>query len=232
MASQFDDTDFIDREFQQSQQTALTGSLKEMRESTPAQPTSALPTRQELEAKVGDTHLRLLQLKRQQEELEQQRVALEETRRRRKEFHDGKSEMVQHLTRGIALLEEAELSVRRDATQMGKALVDFREALEKISAFSEESWTAENVEVELTRALTAIENARMEWNAARIKWSFLNGKEMSTAAGDQRAKGQSSNLVSMAGLSFGQLCRLGFALTWPLVLIGLLTVGVLAWRIF
>ncbi len=237
MASQFDDTDFIDREFQESQQTAVIGeeaaepSVAASPETalTSASASAPLPTREELEAKVGDTQVRLSKLKRQQELLEQQRTALEETRRRRKEFQDGKTEMLQHLTRGIALLEESELALRRDSTQMTKALEGFQGSLEKIESFSEEAWTAENVEVELTKALTAIENARMEWNSARLKWSFLDGNGPLPNS-EPAESTKASAVASIAELPFAQLCRLGIAFTWPLVAIGAIAVAVLLFR--
>lgn len=227
MASQFDDTDFVDPDFQQSKE-APAGSRGEPVGQSP-QRSNPMPTREDLEAKVGDTQMRLAELRRQQEELERQRVALEEVRRRRKEFHDGKTEMQKHLTRGTSLLEEAASSAQRDAAQMNKTLVNFRQALEKVSSFSEESWTAENMEAELTRALAAIENARMEWNAARLKWSFLNGKKSPAQPKSPAAGSPESTLASLANLPFGQLCRLGFALTWPLTAVVGLTVLLALW---
>jgi hypothetical protein len=233
MASQFDDTDFIDREFQQAQQTAVAPEPPSSHDDEPAigSPSAPLPTREELEARVGDTQLRLSKLKRQQEELEHQRVTLEETRRRRKEFQDGKAEMQQQLTRGIAILEESELALRRDSTQMTKALEAFREGLDKISGYSEEAWTAETVEVELTRALTSIENARMEWNSARLKWAFLDGDK--GLQSDSRESEQAGlQWASIAELPFQQLCRIGLALTWPLVVVGGIAVVLLAFGVF
>ncbi len=87
---------------------------------------------------------------------------MEETRRRQREFQTGRLEMVQNLTRGLGLLEEAEFTARRDAEQMAKALGDLRDALGKVQAINEESWTHDSFNVELTRALTTLENARME----------------------------------------------------------------------
>ena len=52
----------------------------------------------------------------------------------------------------------------------------------KVEAIHEETWTAENSDVELTRALTAVENARMEWNSARLKFPLLSGKAMENGA--------------------------------------------------
>ncbi len=40
--------------------------------------------------------------------------------------------MLQHLTRGIGLLEEAELNSRRDTEQMARTLAEFRQAVQKV----------------------------------------------------------------------------------------------------
>ena len=117
----------------------------------------------------------------------------------------------------LGLLEEAELKARRDAEQMAKTLVGLREALDKVSALNEENWSAETYNVELTRALTAIENARMEWNAARLKWPVLDGALGQTPAAPAAGPAQIQGHF-LGAQSFGELCRLGFALTWPVAL--------------
>ena len=88
----------------------------------------------------------------------------------------GRQEIIQQLTRGLGLLEEAEFAARRDAEQMVKTLGDFRAALAKVQAIHDETWTKENFQIELTRALTTVENARMEWNSARLKLPALAGE--------------------------------------------------------
>jgi hypothetical protein len=121
------------------------------------------------------------------------------------------------------LLEEAEFTARRDAEQMAKTIADFRDVLSKIEAVREEAWNKDNFNVELTRALTSIENGRMEWNTARLKFPILTGeKAAATAAGEPSAP----EALAVSNRSFGQLCKLGLALTWPLALIALAALGV------
>src|SRR5438270_6403277 len=125
MSSDYDATDFIDNDFQ-----ALSKASQNMATGA-ASASSRAPTREEVDSKVGETHQKLAELKRAQEELERERAGLEETRRRQIEFQTGRQETLQNLTRGIGLLEEAEFASRRDAEQMAKALADFRDALAK-----------------------------------------------------------------------------------------------------
>jgi hypothetical protein len=217
MAAEFDATEFIDSDFQTSHKAPYPPP------AAPAGTASGLnraPTREEVDCKVGETQQKLAELKRVQEELERERTALQETRRRQIEFQTGRQEVVQNLTRGTGLLEETEFAARRDAEQMAKSLADMREALVKVQALHEETWTQENFSVELTRALTAIENARMEWNAARLKFPVLSGSSADPAT--QETDGGNSMKSMLATMSFGRLCKIGLALTWPLALVALL----------
>ena len=132
--------------------------------------------------------------------------------------------MVHSLTRGLGLLEEAEFNARRDAEQMVKTVADFRDALEKIQSIHEETWNKESFSVELTRALTTIENARMEWNAARLKFPVLSGESL---AKPEAESAPAPAVSPLANAGFGELCKWGLAMTWPLVLVALLALGVL-----
>jgi hypothetical protein len=215
MPSDYDATEFIDSDFQAHKSPYSTSSSS-------GQALRA-PTREEVDSKVAEAQQKLADLKRAQEELERERASLEETRRRQIEFQTGRQEMIHHLTRGLGLLEESEFNSRRDAEQMAKALVDLREALSKIEAIHEETWTKDTFNVELTRALTALENARMEWNASRLKFPVLSGQ--AAAKNEEKAAPAAAPSSLFATYSFGELCRLGFALTWPIALVLVLAAG-------
>ena len=123
------------------------------------------------------------------------------------------------------MLEEAEFNARRDAEQMAKTLADLRDALAKVQAIQEAGWTRDNFSTELTRALTTVENARMEWNAARLKLPVLSGQ---AAEGGPTAPDSVTPAPSLLGTrSFGELCRVGLALTWPLAIVALLALAAL-----
>ena len=214
MAADYDATEFVDTDFQahQTPGASLTDPLR-------------APTREEVDRKVVEAQQKLAELKRAQEDLERERATLEELRRRQLEFQTGRQEMVRNLTRGLGLLEEAEFNTRREAEQMVKTLADFRAALEKIQAVRDEIWTKENFQIELTRALTTIENARMEWNSARLKLPVLAG-ETAKSGGDAPSPAPQPVVSPFAGMSLGELCKIGFAMTWPLLLVALAALGV------
>jgi chromosome segregation ATPase len=217
MPADFDASEFVDGDFQ-FQKTAFSSLA-----NVTSQPQRA-PLREEENARAVAIQQELADLKRRQEEKERERAAVEERLRRRAELQNGRQEMLQNLTRGIGLLEEAEFTARRDAEQMAKVLTDFRDALTKVEAIREEAWTADNSDVELTRALTAVENARMEWNSARLKFTLLSAKPSENDG--VTATSNALTPSALSALGFGQLCRMGFALTWPLAATGLAALGV------
>jgi hypothetical protein len=218
MATEFDASDFVDSDFNTTHAVAAPLSPNNLPGGRP-------PTREELDRRVNETQLRLSELKRAQDELERARTALEEARRRRVEFQTGRNEIMQNLTRGVGILEETEFATRRDADQMAKTLADLKEGLAKVQSIHDESWTKENYQVELTRALTVIENARMEWNSARLKWPRLSGP--SPTSPEPTVVTGSPFLRALDDVHWIPLAKIGLALTWPLVFVAFCALGLL-----
>ncbi len=211
MAGEYDSSEFIDSDF-----------------TAQKSPYSA-PTREEVDRRVVEAQGKLAELKRAQEELERERSGLEELRRRQNEYQTGRQEISQQLTRGLGLLEEAEFAARREVEQMVKTIENFRLALEKVQTIQDESWTKENFQMELTRALTTLENARMELNSARLKLPLLAGETKTQAVPERSTPFTAAPAPQSIGqLSFGQLCKIGLALTWPLLLAAIAAAGVFA----
>ena len=210
MSSKLDESDFVDRDLEATKET---GAL-----SPGSDESSAPPSREELTSRVTETQQKLAELKRMQEELERERNDVEEARKRRTELATGREEMVQNITRGIGLLEEAELSSGRTTEQLAMTVSDLQGSLDKVTGIEEGEWTEENWSVELTKALTTIENARMEWNSARLKWPVLDGETGLAPAG--AGQPQTEERPGLEQHSFRQLSRMGLAFTWPLVVVG------------
>jgi hypothetical protein len=219
MPTQYDATEFVDTDFHPPKSPYTTAS------GMTAAGSSRAPTREEVDSKVTEAQQKLAELKRAQEELERERAALEEVRRRQTEFQTGRQEIIESLTRGLGLLEEAEFNARCDAEQMARSITGMRDALAKVQSLNEEAWSKDTFNVELTRALTAVENARMEWNGARLKFPVLSGQSAKTTGTPANANAADTSLL--ASQSFLGLCKLGLAFTWPLAVVALLGLGVL-----
>ena len=101
MPSDFDQSEFVERDVLTTARPAARPVT--MSESTANRP----PSREELDLRVTDAQQQLAELKRKQDELERERAALEEARRRRVELQTGREEMLHHLARGLAVVGHA-----------------------------------------------------------------------------------------------------------------------------
>lgn len=189
--------------------------------------TVANDDREELDNQVSSLQSKLAELNHTRDKLEREKATVEESRRRFAEFQTGHEEMLHELTRSLGLLEEAQMNAQREAEQMAFTMDDLRDALSKVEVLEDVDTHDEHWKVQLTRNLTTIENARMELNSARLKWTLLSGNldkdEERIVAPIQGG----TNGITMPK-SFGQLCLWGLALTWPILLIGSVIVAVLS----
>lgn len=234
MPEHFDESDFVDQDFQASERSSSsrsssTSSTSKASQATGSGATSAskAPSMEELDHQVTTAQQKLTELRRAQEELERERAQLEESRRRQHEFQTGRDEMVHNLTRGVELLGEAEFAARQEAEQMAKTLKGLRDSLGKLQSIQEDEWSQESYENELTKALSSIENARMEWNAAQLKWPILTDPENKPSGDRGQATDSEGQLKWLSDQNLRQLCKVGLALTWPLALVALIAVSLL-----
>lgn len=129
---------------------------------------------EEIDDKLDAARDQLLTLRRQQEELERQKSDLEELRRKQDEYVRGKAEMIDSLTRGLITLEREQIQAQRLAELAGNTREAFSEYLEQLQDINDEDWTSASVRTELTKALTVIDNSRLEYNRARTKLDCFN----------------------------------------------------------
>ncbi len=182
--------------------------------------------REELDNQATSLQTKLAELNRAREKLEREKATVEESRRRFSEFETGREEMIHEITRSLGLLEESQMDAQREAEQMARTMDDLRDALSKVELLEDVDTHDEQWKVALTRNLTTIENARMELNSARLKWSLLtSGQESSSPPLITTASGNPNGLPLPK--SFGELCLWGLAFTWPILLIGTVILAVL-----
>src|SRR5437588_722172 len=86
MSNEFDASEFVDDDFQAARKSPPGGNP--FAGGTSDSPRA--PSREEVDSKVGETQQKLAELKRIQQDLERERAALEETRRRQLEFSAGR----------------------------------------------------------------------------------------------------------------------------------------------
>ena len=183
-----------------------------------------LSSREKLDVQVQDAHRRLAVLRKTQDQLEKQRTRLEDVRRRHSEFLTGRDEMIDNLSRGLVLLERSETEIRRDLEQRERTKEEFQKALTRLRSIDEEKWKEDDSKAQLSEAMMIIDHGRMEWNGALIRWPAIfdsDGREL-TDSGKTDARNEVPLRYPEPDLSFRTLLKVGFALTLPLSLIGLI----------
>jgi chromosome segregation ATPase len=180
----------------------------------------APPARQELDSTLDEARQQIVALQRRKDELERAKGELEEVRRRHEEFARGRAEMVEALNRGLILLEHQQVETQRMLDLIEKTREKFKNHLSMVESLTDAGWTSDTLKTDLTKALTTIETARMEFNSACLRIDALQGKtpENLPPTPVQQLAGPAPSLEKV---TFGRAFKLGFAFTLPLLFIAL-----------
>jgi DNA repair exonuclease SbcCD ATPase subunit len=177
-----------------------------------------------LDSQVQKAQEQLLQLKRQQEQIEKQKRELEELSRRQEELERGRTEMTDKLTRALVVLEREAYNAQKRLEQIRATRESFGQHLELVEAIDPKSWNPDDLHKELSRALSTVDDARTEYSEQR---SRLQAGE---PAGDTPLPDIASEAYeSNGGRSFSQWFQIGVALTLPLMIFGIIALGIFFW---
>lgn len=205
--------------------------LSENRASTPSSPSDAPITQETLARQVDARRQEEIELQRRKEELERERNEVEELRRKLDECVLGREEMLERLTRGLVLLEHEQVETQRKTEHLGDALRTFRTRKEELESIRNDHWNDANIKAELPRALAIVDSARNDFNHYRARLDVLDEKrnpDAAVGAGSLAQFGSGENPLSK--LKFGDLLVMGFALSLPLLILGLALLAVLLSR--
>ncbi len=176
-----------------------------------------------LDSQVQKAQEQLLQLKRQQEQIEKQKRELEELSRRQEELDHGRSEMTDKLTRSLVVLEREAFDAQKKMEQLRATHESFSQHLEVIEAIDPRTWNPADLNKELSRALSTVDDARAEYNQQRSRLQATATDNDSiplpeTSAGFETGQGMAH--------SFGQWLRIGLAFTLPLMVFALIALAI------
>lgn len=166
-------------------------------------------------------------LKKRQEQIEQEKRALEDLRRKHEDFERGRQEMTDHLKRSLLSLEREEVEYGRLVELLDATRKRFKELLSGIEEIKEETWPEPEIRDHLTRSLAVIEDSRMEYNKALAKIDAVKGGDAGAPApvsGVAAPLPFSSDATPLADQPFSFWVKAGLAFTLPLV-IALLLIG-------
>jgi phage-related tail protein len=178
-----------------------------------------------LDSQVQKAQEQLLQLKRQQEQIEKQKRELEELSRRQSELENGRAEMSDKLTRALVVLEREAYSAQNRLEQIRVTRESFAQHLELIEAIDPRNWNPSDLHKELSRALSAVDDARTEYSEQRSRLQAAGA-----TAGEASLPGVGTDAYETRdGRSFVQWVQIGIALTLPLIIFGAVALALFFW---
>lgn len=177
-----------------------------------------------LENQVQKAQEALLSLKRQQEQIERQKRELEELSRRQEQLHIGKSEMLDKFTRSIVVLERETYEAKKRVELLESIHDSFVQHADALDAINPKSWEGLDINKELTRALSAVDDARAEYNNNLPRISPESDSSDPVAAATM---GYQHDYESETPKDFAYWLKSGFAFTMPLFAIGIVLIFLL-----
>ena|SRR5207248_427550 len=177
-----------------------------------------------LDSQVQKAQDQLLQLKRQQEQIEKQKRELEELSRKQEELDRGRAEMSDKLTRSLVVVEREAYDAQKRLEQLRAMRESFGQHLELIEAIDPKSWNTADLHKELSRALSTVEGARVEFTQQRSRLQATD------AAGEEGAAlADVEPVFSSSGRSILQWMKIGFAFSLPLIVFGFIALFLFFW---
>jgi hypothetical protein len=176
-----------------------------------------------LENQVQRAQEALLSLKRQQDQIERQKRELEELSRRQEQLQGGRAEMVEKFTRALVVLERETYEAKKRVELLESIHDAFSQHMDVLEGINPKSWEGLDINKELTKALSAVDDARSEYanNLPRISPESDNSDPVAAGVGFQ------SDYDLEPARDFNYWLKSGFAFTLPLFGVGIIIVFLL-----
>lgn len=172
-----------------------------------------------LDSQVQKAQEQLLSLKRQQDQIERQKRELEELSRRQEQLHNGKAEMIEKFTRAIVVLERETYEAQKRVEILQNIHETFAGHMQYLESLNPKAWEGMDLTRELTKALSAVDDARAEYAKSLPKISPATDSEH---GGDPIAvsAGYQLDYAPAHEKDFLYWLKAGFAFTLPLFAVG------------
>ncbi len=176
---------------------------------------------EDLGEEVQKTNTELEKLKRQLEDIEKQKIRLEELKRRQDELENGRIEMIDKLTRSLGTVERETEDAQKRLELLSQIQNAFTQHLRYIEAINSKAWGANELPKELSKALSAVEDARADYAKALPKISVDVPSDSAAPAAYDAEYGYAEER------GFNYWLKSGVAFTLPLWALG--AAGLIVW---
>jgi predicted RNase H-like nuclease (RuvC/YqgF family) len=177
-----------------------------------------------LDSQVQKAQEQLLQLRRQADVIEKQKRELEELSRRQEELERGRAEMTDKLSRSLVILEREGYDCQKKLEQIRTTHESFTQHLQLLESIDPKSWNPSELPKELSRALSTVDDARTEFSQQRSRLEASGGE-----SGEMDLPEVTAGTAGLGGKSFMQWLQIGFAVTLPLIVFGILALLIFFW---
>ena len=182
-------------------------------------------TGEHLDNQVQKAQEQLLALKRQQELIERQKRELEELSRRQEQLQAGRGDMVEKFTRAVVVLERETYDAKKRVELLNSIHDSFSGHLEVLESINPKGWEGLDINKELNRALSAVDDARAEYSASLPKISST--KESDGSDPVAASIGYQTEYAVTEQKDFMYWLKAGFAFTLPILGLGVILIIVL-----
>src|SRR5580765_205997 len=131
-----------------------------------------------LDSQMQKAQEQLLQLKRQQELIEKQKRELEELSRKQDELEKGRADMIEKLSRSLVVIERETYEAEKRVEQLRATNATFAQHLDTLEAINPKSWSNSDLHKELSKALSAVDDARAEYTKSLTKINAKSNGEV------------------------------------------------------
>lgn len=175
-----------------------------------------------LDEQVQKAQDELASLRKRQDVIERQKRDLEEMSKRQDQFQSGRTDMVDKLTRSVVILEREKYEAQRRVETLESIHESFRGHLELLESIDPKSWESLDLSKELTRALSAVDDARTEYSKSYPK--------IASEPSGYYAQQYDNSANEGGERDFKEWFMMGLAFTTPLIIAIVFAVVVLAVR--
>ena len=180
----------------------------------------------ELGDKVQQVRAELESLKQKQEEIEREKARLEELKRRQDSLEQGRSDMLDKLTRALVVVQREIEESQKRVEQMHTIYNSFTQHLHQIEAINARSWSPSDLPRELSKALSSVEDARAEYIKAQAKLSVETAGDVAGLSGQEM-----DYQIAEEDRGFVYWLKSGFAFTLPIQAIALVALLIYIWSV-
>jgi DNA repair exonuclease SbcCD ATPase subunit len=184
-------------------------------------------TSEELQSQVQKAQDELADLKRRSEQIERDKTRLEELSRRQDELEHGKAEMLDKFTRSSVVIQRETQEAEKRLDQLNEINESFQSHQRALEAINPKAWIGLDLSKELSKALSAVDEARSEYSRSQPKLSLEPLEDSRPSLGEGS---EYEEYYAGGEKSFFYWLKAGFAFTLCPTIVGI--IGLLFWIMF